>query len=70
MSSGESYDMEKSFFYPINYNWLLNLFVIMQWFACVAYGGWGLFLYNDGGEMINKCFTLGLNGGMAEFYEK
>jgi hypothetical protein len=28
---------------------------------------WGLFWYNDGGEMMDACFKIGLNGAMAAF---
>ena len=69
MSSGEAYDMEASFLYPINYNWILNGSVMAQWILCTMAGMWGMFWYNDGGEMMNTCFTVGLQGGTAEFFK-
>lgn len=69
MSSGEDYDMETSMFYPMNYNILLNTFVIFQWMTCAFFSTWGYLAYNDGGEMMNACFTVGLEGGNAEFFE-
>jgi hypothetical protein len=69
MSEGEAYDIEKSFLYPINYNWILNACVIGQWISSTAVGMWGMFWYNDGGEMWNEAFHIGVKGGMAEFLE-
>ena len=66
MSSGEAYDMEASFLYPINYNWILNISVIAQWIVCTGAALWGLLWYNDGGEMWQMCFELGIGGGQAE----
>jgi hypothetical protein len=31
-------------------------------------GGWGLFWYNDGGEMINACMKIGGTGGLNYDY--
>ena len=70
MSSGEAYDIEKTFLYPVNYNWMLNAFVVLQWYSCTAAGIWGSFWYNDDGEMMQECFTMGLKGGLAEFLTK
>jgi len=61
--------IEDSMGYPVFFNWVLNFFVIGTWFGCVYYGSWGLFIYNDGGELMNECFNVGLKGGMAEFLE-
>jgi hypothetical protein len=68
MSDGEAYDMEESFLYPINYNFLLSYIGIFQWMSCTYIGAWGIFWYNDGGEMIQDCFSVGLKGGMASFF--
>lgn len=70
MSANDGYDMEASFLYPINYNFILNQFVMGQWYICHLFGLWGLVFYNDGGDMWNECFTVGLNGGTAEFFTK
>jgi hypothetical protein len=68
MSEGVDYDMKKSFLYPMNYNIILNGLVSIQWLICAMSGSWGMIFYNDGGEMMNACFTLGLQGGMAEYF--
>ena len=70
MSSGEAYDMEASLLYPINYNFILQMQVMMQWSVCAVMGAWGLWMYNDGGEFMNECFNVGLVGGQAEYLTK
>ena len=67
MSSGEAYDMETSFFYPLNYNMLLWALQVGQFWICTKFGWWGLFWYNDNGEMINQCMEVGLIGTRSEF---
>lgn len=69
MSSGEAYDIETTFLYPINYNWILTAVVIGNWMQCTGVALWGLLWYNDGGEMWQACFELGAQGGQAEFLE-
>jgi hypothetical protein len=69
MSSGEAYDMEASFLYPINYNWIIAGGVYETWSHCVMAGIWGLMWYNDGGEMMQECFGLGSGGALAEYIE-
>ena len=49
--------------------WNMNLSFI-QYFgtiSCIATGQWGLFFYNDGGEMMDRCFKEA--GGMVMEYE-
>lgn len=66
-SGGEAYDIKTTFLYPINYNWMLNGMVMGQWFLCTMVGNWGLFWYNDGGEMWEECFGVGLEGATVTF---
>ena len=51
--------------------WVWNLeMATIQYFGlylCVAIGSWGLFLYNDNGEMMERCFLEA--GGLVMEYE-
>ena len=51
--------------------WLWNMFM---WYAqfgmllgCSNIGVWGLFFYNDNGEMMQACFETGMAGGYVEY---
>ncbi len=63
----EAYDIEKTFLYPINFNFILQTLIFAQWSICSFMGNWGLVMYNDGGEMMNECFNVGIQGGMADY---
>lgn len=58
-----------SFLAPIWWNWVLAVFSFYKVQGCNAFGLWGLFWYNDGGEMMETCFGTGLVGGKAEYEE-
>ena len=61
---GIPYDPETTFLYPFNYNAWLTLVSFARWMFYSFCGGWGLFWYNDGGEMIDACMKLGGDRGI------
>eukprot|EP00356_Strombidium_inclinatum_P002784 CAMPEP_0170480198 /NCGR_PEP_ID=MMETSP0208-20121228/1132_1 /TAXON_ID=197538 /ORGANISM="Strombidium inclinatum, Strain S3" /LENGTH=70 /DNA_ID=CAMNT_0010752707 /DNA_START=45 /DNA_END=257 /DNA_ORIENTATION=+ len=61
----ESYE---GFLQPLIFNFILFYFSAGKLMACNAIGMWGLFWFNDDGEMQQKCFETGLQGGTAEFF--
>ena len=50
--------------------WIWNLeLATIQWFGlwlCNGIGSWGLFIYNDNGEMMNRCY-LGFAGDKVNY---
>ena len=38
--------------------------------GCNYLGLWGLFWFNDNGEMMNNCLKTGVQGAQAEFITK
>jgi len=49
------------------WNYILASFATFKFNGCTYFGMWGLFWYNDGGEMMDACFKIGLNGALATF---
>ena len=51
--------------------WFWNIGMsFLQWcnfYLCVYTGYWGLFIYNDNGEMMNRCFRE--SGGLVFEWE-
>ena len=51
--------------------WIWNLeLATIQWFGlwlCNGIGSWGLFIYNDNGEMMERCFKE--SGGLVMEFE-
>ena len=45
---------------------LLGITMMQQW-MCISSGIWGLFWYADMGDMMQACFTTGLQGGVARY---
>ena len=62
-------DQEDTFLHPIKYNIVLNMQIVFSYLFCNSVGLWGMFWYNDAGEMMNACLETGLGGARAEFYE-
>ena len=60
----ESYE---SFLSPWIWNMVLFGLSGGKYMACTGAGLWGLFWYNDGGEMIEACLNIGGAGTQAEF---
>jgi len=54
---------------PLIINILLYFYSVGKLMGCNAVGAWGLFFLNDNGEMQEKCFNVGLQGGRATWYE-
>ena len=52
---------------PIIWNLILFMFSFGKNWGCAYVGMWGLFWYNDGGEMIEACMNTGMVGGAAEY---
>ena len=55
------------FLEPFWWNYILASFATFKFNGCTYAGMWGLFWYNDGGEMMDACFKIGLNGALPEF---
>ncbi len=61
----ESYE---GFLQPLIFNYVLFYMSFAKLFFCNAVGMWGLFWFNDNGEMSQKCYQTGLQGGTASFF--
>jgi len=55
------------FLQPIIWNLLLSYLSIFKYLGCAYVGSWGLFWYNDGGEMQEACYSVGLQGAQAKY---
>ena len=62
-----SYPIQSTFLFPLNWNVILIAITMAQQWMCVAAGVWGLFWYADMGDMMETCFTTGLQGGVARY---
>ena len=58
----------KGFLQPLIWNYVLFAIQVAKLLGCVQYGVWGLFFYNDNGELIEACLATGIVGARAEFY--
>ena len=58
------------FFFPLLWNLFLYQIQVGKFYSCNALGVWGLFWYNDNGELMNACFNTGITGAQATFIEK
>ena len=47
---------------PFIWNYLVSMLAFSQVMMCGWAGMWGLFWYNDGGEMMQACLTTGMSG--------
>ena len=52
---------------PYLWNWLLWFVSTFKYIFCSYVANWGLFWYNDGGEMMQKCLMVGAQGSVAKF---
>jgi|TARA_B110000305_G_C19208879_1_gene524840 hypothetical protein len=49
------------------WNWLVYAISVGKLIGCNNVGLWGLFWYNDNGEMMNNCVLTGPVGAQAEY---
>ena len=49
------------------FNWILWWISSNKMIQCNVIGLWGLFWYNDNGEMAERCFMTGIQGSRASF---
>ena len=59
----------EGFLQPYIWNCFLMIIGAGKMMACNAAGMWGLFWYNDGGEMAEACLTTGIIGAQPVFVE-
>ena len=69
MAMAEFNETTESFLWPLLWNFVLYDFSHFKMSFCNYAGMWGLFWYNDNGEMMDKCFEIGLVGVRAEYVE-
>ena len=58
-----------SWAYPWWWNYILAAFSAFKYNDCTGFGLWGLLFYNDGGEMMDACFMVGLGGATANYLQ-
>ena len=66
-NTGEPWNPETTFLFPFNFNFFFAYSIYAKWIAATICGGFGMMFYNDGGEMMEKCFLLGEQGGNVDF---
>ena len=49
------------------WNWFIYFMQVGKLLGCNGVGLWGLFWYDDNGDMINNCLLTGPQGGNAEY---
>jgi hypothetical protein len=59
-------DPAGAFIEPFLWNVFESYFAYGQMFACNALGFWGELLYNDNGEMMDKCYR-GFKGDNVKY---
>ena len=57
------------FLQPYAWNVFLSILGMTKMMSCNFIGMWGLFWYNDGGEMTEACLTMGIVGSQPKFEE-
>ena len=67
MAIGEA--VKDYFFFPLLWNLYLLAMQIGKFSGCNSIGVWGLFWYNDNGEMMEACYNTGITGAQATFIE-
>ena len=60
----------EGFLQPFIWNLILSVMSLGKLVGCNQIGIWGLFFFNDDGEMMEKCLNTGFVGASAEYYEK
>ena len=61
--------VKEYFFFPLLWNLFLWQTQVSKLMGCNQIGVWGLFWYNDNGEMMEACLNTGLTGAQAQFIE-
>ena len=59
----------EGFLQPFIWNFILGSMSLGKLMGCNAIGMWGLFWFNDDGEMNEKCLKTGLVGAQANYYD-
>ena len=57
----------KGFLQPLIWNFILYYLSMGKYMGCMSVGMWGLFWYNDGGEMAEVCLNSGIVGATATY---
>ena len=57
------------FLQPLIWNIILSNLSLGKLISCNGIGIWGLFWFDDDGEMMEKCLKTGLIGAKANYYE-
>ena len=57
------------FLQPLIWNIILSNLSLGKLISCNQIGIWGLFWFDDDGEMMEKCLKTGLIGAKANYYE-
>ena len=52
---------------PLIWNLILYALSMFKYLGCMSVGTWGLFWYNDGGEMAEACLNSGYVGATAKY---
>ena len=60
-------DISGGFLQPLIWNSFLSTVGAAKMLMCNSIGMWGLFWYNDGGEMTEACLTTGFVGARPLF---
>ena len=58
----------EGFLQPFIWNFILAQMSVGKLVGCCAVGLWGLFFFNDDGEMQEKCLRTGFVGAQASYY--
>jgi len=65
MPIGES--IQDVFLVSLFWNFFIFMLSYGKMMGCNGIGMWGLFWYNDNGEMMNNCFNTAPVGANAEY---
>lgn len=65
MPIGEA--VQDQFLMMFFWNWGIYFLSVGKLLGCNAIGIWGLFWYDDNGEMMNNCVLTGPQGAQAEY---
>jgi len=58
---------EDGFLQPLAWNFMLYVLQFSKLMMCNSVGMWGLFWYNDNGEMTEACFNTGFVGAKVDY---
>ena len=65
MSLGDA--LSDGFLEPLVWNYLVFYVQVQKLLGCNYLGFWGLFWYNDNGEMMERCLKTGIVGAKAQY---